>query len=69
MLFDPVPPSRFSGGRLFVGVVMDAQLVEIISKIDQVIYLMQILVVGVCFNSAFVFCKFILHAKNQRDFI
>lgn len=44
-------------------------LQEISKNLSEILYLTHVLLVGVCFNSAFVFCLFILHAKNQRDFI
>lgn len=48
---------------------MESQLSEIIALMNQILYLMQVLLIGVCFNSAFVFCLFILQAKNQRDLL
>lgn len=44
-------------------------LSDIIALLENGTLLFHVLIISSAFNSAFTFCLFLLHAKNQRDFI
>lgn len=42
------------------------QIQQLLDNLKQIVYLLQVCIVGICFLCGFVSMQFIIHAKNQK---